>query len=199
MSQARCVGPDRHLLFDGQSLNDFGSYPAKVNLGYPALYGMTLRNLSVGGFGWEDLAANADTRLFPYCSTAPTTVLMMNGCQNDLLDDDDAATVYALMVAYADAARLTGGVEKVLAVTVPAADPSYFTAGQDAERQALNATLVATGVSSGDFDAIADIAAAPELDGTDPTYYLDIVHWTPAGAQVAADIVRPVLLDMLGL
>src|SRR5690606_6932946 len=98
--------------------------------------------------------------------------------------------------AYAAAAR-AAGFSHVIMCTITGNDLN--TAGQELVRQAVNPLLLAD--ASAAFDTVVDIAAVPGLDDwTNETYYLDIdhIHWTGAGASLAAATVAPALDAILG-
>lgn len=192
-----------YLVFDGQSLNRTGGYPIKVRTatGYGATF-MPYRIAAISGLDWETLAGSFATRTAPHAKTGAVNTLMLNGGQTGCSEGDSAATLRSNAAAYADLG-FAAGFDHVLVTTIPAASSAYYDAAAETQRQSFNSTLLSTGVSSGDFSAVVDIASAIDAvadpDGTDPTYYADIVHWTPAGAQVAADVVGPALLTLLGL
>ena len=184
-------------VFDGQSLSILGRFPSKVMTAMDAATGLSLwsRNVAVGSAAWHDLALTAVDRLFPYGSVALSTALVMNGGQSDLWDGESGAQVYAEEVAYAAAAR-AAGFDVVVAITIC---PGQYSEAEEAARLEHNDLLLAD--ASGGFDAVVDVAALPELaDPTDLTYYDALgIHWTEAGAQIAADAVAPVLQAKLGL
>ena len=153
------------------------------------------RNVAVGSAAWHDLALTAVDRLFPYGGVALSTALVMNGGQSDLWDGESGAQVYAEEVAYAAAAR-AAGFDVVVAITIC---PGQYSEAEEAARLEHNDLLLAD--ASGGFDAVVDVAALPELaDPTDLTYYDALgIHWTEAGAQIAADALAPVLQANLGL
>ena len=194
----RAPAPVR-VVFDGQSLNLVPidhpelSFPARVMAGR----GIPWHNAAVSGVGWAWLAGDASTRLFPQARARVgcTDILVMQGGQTDIFLNHTGAEVYDLAVDYAIAAR-SAGFDKVILTTMPAMGPTTGsppvpTAPQWAEALAHN-VLVRS--NSGGFDGVADLYQGALTDATNPTYYMgDRLHFVAAGAQVAANIIAPVL------
>lgn len=194
----RVPATDR-VVFDGQSLNNYPDNPP--NLTFPertmAGTGVLWFNVSVDGWSWT-LLANGDgdpdmappVRRDPYVGQSATAVLVLVGGQGDLLEGDTAAQIYAQMGAYAESGR-TAGFSHVIGTTIPRnslSNPGVL-------RPATNALILADGDTY--FDEVVDFDVAPIDDPNDLTYYLDGLHWAAAGAQAAADLVRPVLLPLV--
>lgn len=182
------------FIFDGQSLNQFplqpNNYPT-VMMGDFAIPSPWIV-VAEGGASWSELldgvyrpvdgvsVAPAATRTFTKASLGLTTFLLMCGGTQDVLEDDNAATILSDMETYATDAK-SAGFDFVVAQTIT---PSgQFSAGQDDERLAANVLILASAA----FDAVADVATAmPNPADTDN--YSDETHWTDLGAETAAGL-----------
>lgn len=124
------------------------------------------------------------------------SIAVLNGGQSDILSDapnenQTGAQAFADLLTYIAAIRALG-VDKVIVTTMT--PMGWGTA--DPARVAEYNNLVRAGHAS--IDAIVDLAAVPALmNSADTTYYSDTVHYTAAGATVAADAVRPVVMAMV--
>jgi hypothetical protein len=184
------------LVFDGQSLNRVGGYPSKCQLGLPYTSFFTTAR---SGHSMTALALDFATRTAQHAKIGSVNVLVITGGQTDLTDGDSAAQVRTDKAAYADLAY-AAGFDHVVCTTIPCAKiPDYYSSGQNTIRGTFNSALVSTGVSSGDFDAVADIASATGMGTWSGTYFDDSVHWNATGAQSAADVVKATLETLLGL
>ena len=172
------------VVFDGQSLNNTPeeglTFPVQVMRGRSEDWVNTAQN----GLSWTRLAASADRRVFRHATEGHDT-LVMNGGTSDIAEGDTGESLYAEEVAYAGAAR-RAGFERVIILTLPPS--AFFTAPQDAEREAHNALLLED--PDGAFDAVVDVASLVPLGHG---FYLDGIHWSEAGARKAAQAVREVL------
>lgn len=191
-----------YLVFDGQSLNNVGQYPNKVRTWVNDNEGVFLpyRVVAIDGQDFDgatvdDLAASFARRTAPHARTGAVNVLMMCGGQTGCSGGDSAATLRSEAAAYADLWYAANPAGLVLITTIPPADASYYNGAAETVRNTFNAALLSTGVSSGDFHAVVDIASVL----TYPTHFTDIVHWNATGAQLAADEVGPALATLLGL
>lgn len=122
-----------------------------------------------------------------------SVVVVLTGGTSDLgSESDSAATAFADMLAVTSTWRALG-VDQIVAATVPPA--AFVTGDEETQRLALNDLIR----GAADFDAVLDLAAAPQLDdNTDATYYQgDQTHFTAAGAAVAADLLVLVLTELL--
>lgn len=180
------------VLFDGQSLN---YSPPQVNgeNTYPkqAMAGLDVswETVAVSGISWTGLLTTDQTRLHPRMQV-PKTILVLNGGQTDLgTDGDSGATALADLESYVAAARAAAlGEVHVIACTIPPGN--MMTAGEETQRQAYNAGIL----TSDAFDAVADVGAIAQLqDYSNLTYFYDGLHWTAAGAALAAAVVKPLI------
>ncbi len=180
---------------DGQSLNlqpDFGTtYPQVIASSHPSLQ---VKVAALGGTSWTDLADTQAARLNTMANSATNTMLVLCGGTGDVvLENDSGATIYADMVAYASAAR-SAGFDKIAAQTIT--KTTGMTGGQNTSRTDANTLLLAD--ASHAFDAVIDVAANANLsDPTNTTYYFDGIHWTTAGAAIAAGLVDPTVSSWL--
>lgn len=179
------------FVFDGQSLNNL---PAAPN-NYPSVVAGDLStpspcpNLAVNGMTVNALNASALNRWAPYLATSATLILVMSTGTSDIWSGDTGATVYADEVAYAALAK-ANGFDLVYGMTL--VGNTTNTAPQNTARTDHNDFLLAD--ASNAFDGVADLAGNATLaDWTNVTYYADGLHWTAAGAQLAASIILPVL------
>lgn len=173
-------------MFDGQSHNTVPAvpFPVLAMQGRPDPW----VNLAIGGQSWTSLSTTQQMRAVPLWAHEQSTVILTGGTHDIGVEGDTAATAFADLLAYATAYRQLRASVIVCATVPPAA---LITGGEETQRLALNDLIR----SSAEFDAVLDLAAAPELDDpTDTTYYMgDQVHFTAAGAQVAADLLSPIL------
>lgn len=179
-----------HVVFDGQSLNQFpaspNTYPEQLMASYPTV---PYENVAVDGLSWTTLATTVTTRLNLHAKAGLTSILIMCGGTTDIATEGDTAqATYDQMVTYANNAR-TAGFDKVIATTIT--DGFVFDAGEQTIRAAFNVLLLAD--ASDAFDGVADLDAAMP-SRLDTTYYADGLHWTTAGAALAASTVATVLL-----
>jgi hypothetical protein len=148
-------------------------------------------NVAFGGASWTALAPDAPTALYPK-ATAGMDILVMCGGSQDITDGDSGQTLYDEEVAYAAGAR-SAGFDRVLVVTLVGNVSN--SADQNAARLAHNDLLRTD--PAGAFDAVVDLDATALADWTNATYYEDGIHWTTAGAQLAAATIAPDLDDLL--
>lgn len=189
------------VVFDGQSMNVYPGFPnnfptqAMVNiLNRPCPYAIP----AVPGISWTGLSYSAPERTFKWGPLAGNGIFVMTGGHSDIGDElDSAATVYAQMGAYGNAARAVG-FDKVIALTITPSRAFFTDTGTEPVRLAFNSLLLAD--ASDYFDAIVDDASIPELmDYTNATYYEQVAqtHWQPPGATLVAQLVAPVIASML--
>lgn len=179
--------------FDGQSNSLFpdgaisyagNSYPNVVmdEIGLDHLWYL----VAVGGSTYDQRRATAPANLDAHLPLRTSGVLFSEGGVTELLAGSTAAQTIAEALAY-NTERRAAGWDLIIGNTVT---PStlYFTAGEEAERVAYNAAIVADPSLIG-ADAVADWAAIPELaDSTNPTFYGDGIHYTAAGALLVAGV-----------
>ena len=185
--------PAVRVVFDGQSLN-------LIPAGYPSYPIQTMKDRSeaycvvaIAGTSWTTLATTAATRLHPLGPLATTSVLVMNGGTQDVLDGDSGATIMADAVSYADNAR-AAGFDFVIITTIPPA--AGMTAGQNTARGDFNTLVMAD--AGADFDVSVNLLSGALADNTDQNYYaFDQVHWAEGGAKVAADLIKAALDTVL--
>lgn len=196
-SRVEPVPVESHLVMDGQS---FANTPvgattfSKVVALLPAEWWPSSYNAAVNGTTYAQRktggANSAATRLDPHLSGTYQNVIVDIAGQSDLINTAGgganltAATLLAQVEAYI-AERRAAGADVYVACTVP---PNYLTTGgQETERLAYNALLLASGAP----DAVADIAALPHAqDHSDATYYSDQLHPTSALADEFASTIE---------
>lgn len=181
---------DTVVVFDGQSLNN---YPL-TGLTFPYLImngrGLPWENVSFSGESWTALTGiDAGLRCDLIAKQYDHAVLVMTGGSSDLLlESDTPAQALADMAAYANARR-AGGFDKIIGTTIPPGS-LLFNSGNEADRLATNALIVANGL---DFlDYIVDICVEPLLDYNDTDYWeADKNHWNAGGALVGYQLYMP--------
>lgn len=188
------------VVFDGQSLNvvpgPVTTFPYRTMRYYPNVP-YSLNDVAVSGTSWTVLNANAPQRVDPLASLAPFTILNMCGGTSDLWAPElnDGPTVYADMVAYANARR-TAGFDYVIAVTI--APSTTFDATQESNRVSANSLIMAD--ASNAFDAQVDFAGIPQLtDPNNTTYYFDGTHYTGPATILCAAALAPAMGTALKL
>lgn len=184
-------------MFDGQSLN---LSPYQGTPGWMRTYPVQLLAL-LGADAYGSVVAIPGTT---YAQRDPTVVSRVdekfpNSSDNVVLDCSGtsdlftltAAQLFAASSAYAYARQTKGA--KVVALTVTGTH--LHSPAQDAQRLAYNDLLRASTV----HDAIADVAAIPELtDINDTTYFFDQTHVTEAGAALMAQAAYDALVGVTG-
>lgn len=185
------------VVFDGQSLN-----ATPINHSYPRQLMTVLRsgvpwnNVAIGGTSWSTLDNTALQRTYSHAPLANYAILILCGGTSDILEGDDGATVVADMFNYSNAGR-SGGFDYVIGTTIT---PNLaFTGGQESIRTSANGFILAAVPAT--FNAVVDFAADSRLsDASNLTYYnADGLHWTAAGADVAASLMAPALDVALAL
>lgn len=123
---------------------------------YPArLATLTGRPVVNGGIGYDRLS-QISSRYTQYFSPFPYGECVLEGGTNDLdLDAASGATVGAAFLAIADAMRTAGCLRVVGVLVPPRWGSSGWTSGEDTERLAANAAIVA-GKSSRSWFATVD-------------------------------------------
>lgn len=157
--------------------------------------GLAWQNVALNGKSWTVLATDAATRLNPTPKPYSKSVLVLLGGQSDLAEtseNNSGAIALADMEAYADAAR-AAGFDTIVACTIP---PAAMISSVDDEAQRV---IFNQGIrDSTHWEAVADVGVHPLLQNfNDATYYVDTIHWTAAGATVAAGVIKPVLESVL--
>lgn len=190
--------PVRHkhhqlAVFHGQSLNDTPAPPGD----YPTLCVAGTRIVRVlaahGGYTMEQLQPYEPSEVDPYANLARKTAALICTGSSDIWDGESGVGLYAEHVAWA-ARRRAAGFDKVIACTLVGNQTN--TSPQNTERLGFNVLLLAD--ASAAFDDVVDLDATALATWTDGTYYQgDGIHWKAAGAQLAADTIRPVLVAQL--
>lgn len=192
-----------YIVADGQSLNTVPTLtPTWVermctDYGYVTPYVP-----AIGGAPWYFLSTHMELRT-AYAHAGLTTVYTMLGGEADMGPVPasnypgwglaSGATTYTRMTDMADQCR-TAGYDLMIGCTIPPV--ALWTAPQEAQRVIYNDLIIANGDDT--FDAIIDFTVTPLEDNTDETYYfVDHTHWNSTGAQLAADIIGPVVDGLL--
>jgi hypothetical protein len=182
-------GPGANVVFDGQSYNlvpgRHRSYPAQVMADRDEDWSV----VALDGTSWTVLADDAADR---QQLSEGFDLLVMAGGFTDLAGElDSAEQVLADEVAYADAARARG-FDAVVALTIPPSTVIENRPGQEAERVQHNRLLL----KSAGFDAVVDIEV-PCIDDARSDCYSDGTHWSGRGAGIVAELVAPVVDDII--
>lgn len=183
------------FVFDGQSLNFAPlatNYPRTTMANFPAV---PWNNIGVAGTSWTVLGNTALQRTDRWAAKSNFSVLIMCGGTSDILapESNDGPTVYSDMVGYGNARR-AAGFDYVIATTIT--PDTAMTGTENTNR--VNANALILGDASAAFDVKVDFAGNASLsDASNATYYTDGLHWTTAGAAVAASMMTPVLTTLL--
>jgi lysophospholipase L1-like esterase/streptogramin lyase len=115
---------------------------------------------------------------------------------NDLSGSDSGAVIAGRIFGICDTLQSQGYVVVLMTVI-----PAIMNSDQRARRIAINSSLTAGWEDHA--DEFIDLCALPQFDAEgdvdNATYYqADSVHLTPAGNQVVADALRPVLVGIVG-
>jgi lysophospholipase L1-like esterase len=179
------------VVCDGDSMTaGFGLSPPEF---YPTVLGNSLggawsvTNTAVTGRNIQQMIdaapASVDTQ---YGNPGSNTVVILGG-SNPVASGVSAATILSQLAEYTADRRAVGW--RVAIGTIP---PNGSLSGaQETVRQTVNSTLRSSLATYGDI--LVDFAADPRLDDAlDTTYYFegDRLHWTAAGAAVAAELVE---------
>ena len=181
------------VVFIGQSLNlvPFGStYPDQLMASFPKV---PYTNSAVGGAAWNGLTKVREFQVKPWATRAAVSILIMNGGTTDIAVGATGADTYAAMGSYATWAT-SNGYDYVIGTTIT--PDTAFSGPQETERLACNTAIMAD--ASNYFDAQVDFMTDSRLtDAADTTYYTGGIHWTAAGAGVAASVMKPTLASVL--
>lgn len=191
--------PSTVVVFDGQSLNNWppsviNPMPVRALAGYNILPNV----VAINATPYFTLALDQAARCLPLFKTARRSIVVLTGGTGDIASNLSAATVQETMRVYAQACR-DAGCDWVIATTITrwsGATPP--TAPQEVQRQALNALTMANAGNPAYWDAAVAWESDSRLaDPDNATYYIDNIHWTAAGHQVAADMLRVVLIPAI--
>lgn len=177
-------------MFDGQSLQYASSNPVVHQV--PALLpGMSNAATAIVGTTYAQRATTIADRVYRQVVNGDPTILVDFAGQSDLATSVSAASLLATVEAQADACRAQGFAAYVICTVPPS---TSYTAPQETQRVLYNAAVLA----STKFDAVADVAAIPQLaDPADTTYYSDGLHFTVAGATLAAPVMAAAISSAL--
>lgn len=187
------------VIFDGQSFN-YAPPDTEGPRTYPMLtwdrlpLGFAACVVGISGTSYATRATTVASRVDPLLHNGAPAVVVDAGGNTDLgADGLTAAQLLAASEAYADARRAAGA-DYIIELTVTPATALY-TAGEDAQRLAYNAALLAN--ANGKFDAVVDQAGIPELaDPADTDFYYDGLHLTTEGAELVAELAADTILGV---
>lgn len=183
------------VVFTGQSLNVVpatNSYPMQLMNGY--FPRVLWHNSAVSGAAWSSLDKTKNVLEAPWAAIAKYSILVMNGGTTDLVLDSTGLDVYTAMGAHATWARSVG-FDYIIGTTIT--PDTGFTGPEETQRLDANSRILAD--VSGYFDAKIDFMSDARLtDASNALYYTGGLHWTEAGAGIAAGIAQPVLAPVLG-
>lgn len=172
------------MLFDGQSHNLYPLNGVSCPSQAMATRALPWVNIARTGQAWSTLAGTITSRVAENYRCHARAVAVLIGGSSDVDEGDSAAAVLADMESYAATHRALGA-SAIVAATIPPG-ALFADGGQDAVRLAANELIRA----SSSWDAVADVAGIPDLaDYNDSEFYGDTVHWTTAGAALAAELV----------
>lgn len=142
----------------------------------------------VGGTTYPDRLATAPHKIDGQLRAHTDATIIDNGGYSDIEDDAvSAATLLTRHQTYV-AARKAAGCSRYVASTLP--DNTTLSAPEKVVMEDFNDLLRA----ADHYDDLVDLAAVPELsDASNTTYFSDGLHFTAAGAAIAADAITAVL------
>lgn len=174
---------EKEVLLEGNSLTSAGEFAPSV-IKTLSEDGWHVRNNAVGG-------ATTPQRLEHLSPPAASqkSIAVLWEATNDILFGESAEGAYKNYRLWCEAARTLG--YTVIAATILPRSALGTPANFEQQREKFN-DLLRNGWP--EFaDALADVAADPRIgdrgSDKDPVYFSDLVHLTPAGAKIAADIV----------
>lgn len=177
-------------MFDGQSLQYASSNPVVHQI--PLLLpGLSNAATAIVGTTYAQRASTIADRVYRQVVNGDPTIMVDLAGQSDLATSVSAASLLATVEAQADAVRAAGFAAYVICTVPPS---TLYTAPQEAQRLLYNAALR----TSAKFEAVGDLAAISELGNpADTTYYSDGLHFTVAGATLAAPVMAAAIATVL--
>lgn len=180
------MSPSTRYVFDGQSLllTPVGGTPPPQGFMAASHPTTPYSVVSVSGTTFAQRTTTAN-RVLVQTAGHESNMLINDGGTSDFLADLTSAQVMTARAAYAAAVEANGRVTRHVALTCTPA--SSMTAGQNTQRLAYNAALLADPAAAG-ADLVVDVAAIPQLaDGTNASYFSDgFGHYTQAAATLVA-------------
>jgi lysophospholipase L1-like esterase len=190
------------IVCDGDSMTaGFGLQPSEF---YPTVLANNIdaawdvTNTAVTGRNIQQMidAAPASVDVL-YGGSGQTNIIVILGGSNDVATGTSSSTILSRLATYVSDRRAVGwssGTSRIAFGTIP---PNGGLSGaQETVRQTVNTALRAN--AGGIYgDILVDFAADPRLDDAlDTTYYFegDRLHWTAAGAAVAAELVEAAVI-----
>ncbi|MCX6905539.1 MAG: SGNH/GDSL hydrolase family protein, partial [Verrucomicrobia bacterium] len=169
------------LSAENGSLNDYGIQL----LAQPNWLGkFNKHNVAQGGEVAAQMLAEFPTQALPIAVESGRNFLFLWGGANDIKRDYTAANIFATLTTYWQQARNAGFTMVSFTILRTSSD----TPDQIANRDVLNNLIRA---SANQYDYLIDVANIPVLaDPTDPTYFADGVHLTPAGYKSVATLIN---------
>lgn len=195
--------PEFSVNGDGQSLLRFPETPPGQTMpdylaALLAPQGIKVSNVAHSAISYSGLLPDLTSRDGNAKIARTTLTILVGGFSDVWLENNAGTVVYADMGRYADAKRALGYTYVIGTTITPASDSVWFAQAQKDKWTDANVLILADANSK--FDTVIDLAGTPGLDDPDDlTYYADGLHWTAAGAELAADTVYPIILDTLGL
>jgi hypothetical protein len=188
------MSPSPLVVFDGQSrLNTpvadlASSVPVQTMTGLPYAW----HNTSMSGWGWDLLTNNGyppALRVDQFLNHHSHGILVLLGGEGDM----GAFTGHTVSQAYDDwanyvAARRSAGWDYIIGTTwadIPDWNDADITPAEAAQ---MNEWIRSSTIC----DAIVDLAAFPELDGSE-SIFEDTLHWNALGASRTAERLRPAI------
>lgn len=189
---------DTFVMFSGNSITD-GSTTTDPSLAFVRLIGDALP--ADQSFFQDGNPALTTTALkdghtsLPNQQIARRQIAMLWEITNDIaIAGVNAATGYANVQDWC--AVMRGHGYRVAVATCIARGDAGWTAGMEATRLAINASIVANWPTFA--DALIDLAADPRLQDPNDTdyFFIDKIHPNDGGHAVVAELARPILLSM---
>jgi lysophospholipase L1-like esterase len=180
----------KNIICDGNSLTR--GYPGSGTVSYPVALAALESTWVVGNLGADGLTtAQMESRAAVVADPtmdagATMNVLVAWELTNSVAGGASAATVISDFHTYCANRKTANPTRKIVVLTMLPRGAPY-----EATRATINADIRDAGNVGVYWDAVADVAADPDLETINATYYNgDNLHLTTAGYAIVANLVR---------
>ena len=183
------------IIYAGDSLTEAAAadYPYNYYLTLPSEYNQI--NLGVSGKYMAAINTDRDTILNPLYGSSTENVVIIWAGINDIFFGENALDTFNALKDFGQYEQSLG-VKVIVLTTI-----NHMTSFTEPIRNEYN-TMIRNQWSTF-ADGIADVAANDNFglstSHTNPVYYADQVHLTNAGYELIAEIVQPVLDEVIGV
>jgi lysophospholipase L1-like esterase len=172
------------------------SYPARIDAS-AGFETATIYNLGVSGQTTQQMIDDAVGQVNPLYNASVSNVLIAWEVGNDLYYNGNVSAAMSRFWSYCDARRAVGF--KVIVVTCPPRDQATTFGDNSAQYNTklneANALILSDYTSHA--DGVVDLASDSRFAGYNLTYYdADKVHFTDAGYQVIADLIKNRIINL---